>query len=282
VGGSAREYRLTSGGPPAQSAVNGSDQTDAVVAIVRETLGDAALAAYLHGSAVLGGLQPSSDLDVLVVSSRPLSADERRRLVDRLLDVSGRRARLGPARPVELTVVEASEVKPWRYPPRVDFQYGEWLRDEYERGVVPEPREDPGLAVFVSQAVAGNRTLFGPPVAELLEVVPPTDVRRAIVDGIPGLLDELETDTRNVILTLVRIWFTLGTGTIASKAEAAAWAIERLPRERRTALERARAMYLGDVPEADDPETAWGDLRASLRDDVDEILAAIELAGRTR
>src|SRR6266540_352922 len=35
----------------------------------------------------------------------------------------------GPARPVELTIVVQSEVRPRRYPPRRELWYGEWLCD---------------------------------------------------------------------------------------------------------------------------------------------------------
>ena len=87
------------------------------------------LGVYLHGSAVLGGLRPTSDLDILVVLKRRTSATERRALVERLLDLSGARARRGPARPVELSVVVQSDVRPWRYPPSQEFLYGEWLRE---------------------------------------------------------------------------------------------------------------------------------------------------------
>jgi predicted nucleotidyltransferase len=108
------------------------------------------LAAYLHGSAVLGGLRPTSDLDVLVVLDRRTTATERRTLVEGLLDVSGPRARNGPVRPVELSVVVEADVRPWRYPPRQEFLYGEWLRDMYELGGAPQPEPAPDLSILIT------------------------------------------------------------------------------------------------------------------------------------
>lgn len=84
-----------------------------------------------------GGLRPDSDPDVLVVSRRSLDQPERRALLDGLLDTSGQRARHGPGRPVELTVLVHTDVNPWRFPPQVEFQYGQWLRTEYEQGLDP-------------------------------------------------------------------------------------------------------------------------------------------------
>jgi streptomycin 3"-adenylyltransferase len=220
-----------------------TDQAAAVVAIVRDVLGKDVLGAYLHGSAVLGGLRPTSDCDVLVVVRRPTSAEERSAIVRGLFEISGERARRGPARPVELTVVVQSDVRPWRYPPRLDLQYGEWLRSEMEAGVIADPHPAPDLALLVTMVLAGGRALLGPPPTELLDPVPPDDLRRAAVAGVPGLLADLATDTRNVLLTLARIWVTLATGAIVPKDAAADWALQRLAADVRPALADARDSY---------------------------------------
>ena len=99
-------------------------QLNRVVTLVRDVLGVDAVGAYLFGSAVLGGLHPHSDLDVLVVSKRKTTREEKQRLVDHLLAFSGRSTPDGRWRRVELTIVVESHVKPWRFPPSFDFQYG--------------------------------------------------------------------------------------------------------------------------------------------------------------
>ena len=186
--------------------------------LVRSVLGEDAIGGYLHGSGVLGGLRPHSDLDVLVVARRCLTAAARRALGDGLLACSGGYPRRGSAWPVELTVVVQTDVRPWRYPPRCEFQYGEWLRGAFERGAPPPPGPSPDLAPLLTMVRFGNTALFGPPPAAVLEPVPPLDLRRALVAGVPDLLAELEGDTRNVVLTLARIWTTLATGAIPSKS----------------------------------------------------------------
>jgi streptomycin 3"-adenylyltransferase len=170
---------------------------------------------------------------------------------------------------VELTVVVQSEVRPWRYPPRAELQFGEWMRDELERGDPPGP--SPDLAPLLTMVLLADRPLLGPPPAEVLDTVPPDDLRRAIVEGIPGLRADLDTDTRNVLLTFARIWTTLETGEIRSKDAAAAWAIERLPPEHRPVLEHARAVYLDEAPPGwDEP------LRARVHPHADYVIARIE------
>ncbi len=229
-------------------------QLDRVLSLVRDALGANAVSGYLHGSGVLGGLRPTSDLDVLVVCSRPLTEEERRALVTGLMQISLPTAHphRGETRSVELTAVVQSQVRPWRYPPVCELQYGDWLRPEYERGAIPPPEPSPDLAVLITNALAGNAPLFGPPPAEVLDPVPPADLRRAMVAGVAHLMEDLEWDTRNVLLTLARIWVTLETGEIVPKDAAAAWAIPRLPHEHQPVLAHARAIYLDEVKGWDD------------------------------
>jgi predicted nucleotidyltransferase len=250
-------------------------QLESIVQLVSGVFGGDVLGAYLHGSAVLGGLRQTSDLDVLVVLAGPTTATQRRTLVEGLLDMSGARARHGPARPVELSVVVESDVRPWRYPPRQEFLYGEWLRDTYEVSGAPQPEPAPDLSILITMVLQGNGVLTGPPPAQLLDPVPHDDLLRGAVAGIPHLLSDLESDTRNVVLTLARIWTTLETGQIQSKDAAATWALERLPPEHQPVLARARAMYVDGVD-----EERWHDLPA-VRAHAAYVVQAIRQSPRS-
>jgi streptomycin 3"-adenylyltransferase len=245
------------------------------VAAVHDVLGSDLVGAYLYGSAILGGLRPRSDVDVLVVARRPTAHEEKRRLVDPLLAISGRDS-TEPARAVDLTILVESEIRPWRFPPAFDFQYGEWLRREFESGnVEPWPtRTRPDLASVITMVLLGNMPLLGPAPAEVFDPVPRDDLVRAIVGDIESLLGDLDFDTANVILTLARIWSTVATGAIRSKDAAADWALTRLAEEQRAVLARARAIYLGIE------EDRWDDLQPRLRTHADSVVTEIErLAG---
>ncbi|MDG5806041.1 aminoglycoside adenylyltransferase family protein [Streptomyces ossamyceticus] len=246
------------------------NQVREIVGLVGGVLGQDVIGTYLHGSSVLGGLRPASDVDVLVVSRRRMDERDRRTLLGGLLRISGDGNK---ARPAEVTVVVRSEVRPWRYPPTGDFLYGEWLRAAYEAGEVPRPEPMPDLALLVTMALAGDHPLTGPRPAQVLDPVPRADLVRASVAGIPGLLDDLRSDTRNVLLTFARIWSTLATGRITSKDAAADWALARLPPEHRAALEHARQLYLYRPYS----EENWSDaLRARVGPHVDHVLAEID------
>jgi len=246
-----------------------AEQANAVLGVVGEVLDRDVMGVYLSGSAVLGGLSATSDIDLLGVTSGQMSAVQRRELLDGLLEISGERARRGPARSVELTIVLQGDVRPWRYPPRQEFLYGEWLRDSYESGAVPEPELNPDLAVLIAIALRGNTALAGPPPAQVLDPPPLDDIVRGAVHGVPQLIGDLDTDTRNVLLTLARIWMTVATGQIVRKDAAADWALNRLPPEHRPVLAQAREVYLHGHE-----EERWGDPTAIHRF-ADYVIEAI-------
>jgi predicted nucleotidyltransferase len=239
---------------------------------VRGVLGDNLIGAYLHGSAVLGGLRPRSDIDLLVVTARRTTQGEKRSLVRFLLGLSR------SPRPIELDVVVASEIRPWRYPPRLDFHYSDWSRAEFEAGELEPWSEDSNrdLASLVRMVLAGKTALYGPPPAEVFDPVPRGDYVDALLKDFPEPLRDLDRDTRNVVLTLARIWSGIATDEVHSKDNAAAWALERLPVEHRPVLERARAIYLGEE------EEFWDDIRPQVADYAAYVVAEIERArGRT-
>lgn len=245
-------------------------QLDRTVQLLREVLGDNAVGAYLHGSAVLGGLRPHSDLDILAVCHRTTTRETRRQLVEGLLAISSGWPAAAPLRPIELTLVASVEIRPWRFPPSIELQFGEWYRKDLENGLEPWDRVYPDLAPLIAMALQGNHPLFGPPPADVFEPVPHADLVRAIADDLGILIPGLhEDETRFAVLTFARIWMTVTTGEFATKDEAAAWALSRLPPEHRPVLERARAIYLGHE------EDRWDDLRARLQPYADHLIAAI-------
>jgi predicted nucleotidyltransferase len=233
------------------------DQVAAVLALLDRVPGSL-IGFYLYGSSVDGGLRSDSDLDLFGVIDRRLDRDERRTLVDRLLPLSGRDTRPADWRPIDLTLVVRGEVVPWRYPPRFDFQFGEWLRPDFLAGdLEPWPAANPDVAVLIAMVLGRSETLVGPPPRDLLARVPRADLLRAMTDELESLLGDVDTDTRNVLLTLARMWMTASTGEVQSKDLAATWAAERLSEERRPLLLRARSGYLGEI------EDRWDDLAAA-------------------
>jgi predicted nucleotidyltransferase len=223
--------------------------------LLKCTFGSDFLALYLYGSATLGGLHRYSDIDLLAVLGRPATPEEKVLITNALFNISGLYLK-DIKRPVELTIVIKSDVNPWRYPPRFDYQFGEWLREKFQSGEMEpwKPKDMLDLTILITHVLVASRTLYGPAPDQLLAPVPYRDFITASTQVIDGLLADLESDTRNILLTLARIWSTFVTDLIRSKPAAAAWATGRLPEEFQSVMQWARAIYLGESPEG------WDDL----------------------
>ena len=231
-----------------QVAPHQTEQMQSALLILHRRLGDALLGVYLHGSAVSGGLQPQSDIDLLAVVQSELTESQRNGLLLDLLHLSGRYPAVpGGVRCLEVMVFRQAELNRGDYPARAEFVYGEWLRDAFEAGDTPMPARDPENSLVVAQAQQEAIPLFGPPKSELLTTVPTVHVQQAIRDSLPNLLDGLQGDERNVLLTLARMWHTASTGKFVTKDAAAEWAIPRLSGSDALALDHARRAYLGEV-----------------------------------
>lgn len=229
------------------------------------------LGVYLYGSAIIGGMQRYSDIDLFVVLNRSTTRDEKRELTSSLLKISGIYMK-GDTSPIELTIAVGSDINPWHYPPQFDFQYGEWLRDDFERNNIEpwQSKDMPDLAILVTQVTLSGKALLGPPPDKLLPKVPYSDFIKATNESLPDLMASLESDTRNVLLTLARIWLTLESDTIHSKSESVNWAVQRLPKELQQPLKRANHICLGEL------EEHWDDLYTLIRPSADHIFNMIQ------
>lgn len=214
--------------------------------MIEELLDSILVGVYLYGSAVMGGLRINSDVDILVITNHGLTEKTRSDLTNRLMLLSGKIGNINAIRPLEVTVINKNDIFPWHFPPKYEFMYGEWLREQFEKGEIPRPTYDPDLAILLAQAREKSITLYGVKAAEVLEPVPIKDILRAMKESLPGLIEDIKGDERNVILTLARMWFTASTGEISSKDQSAEWTIPQLPEYHAALLELARKAYLGE------------------------------------
>ncbi len=238
--------------------------------LLTKILGTDLLGVYLYGSYLVGEPQKYSDIDLLIVTNRATTLDKKRELVAHLLQISGIYMKdIKP--PIEMTLVEKTAINPWRYPPSFDFQYGEWLRQSFEMGDFKACTgyEMSDLAIIITQVLLKSHTLFGSNPEELLAHVPYTDFIKAMLDDLERLSADLGSDTRNVLLTLARIWNTLETSEIRSKPNAADWVTNRLPEIYQPVINRAKSIAGGLENEY------WDDIKALVKPCADFMLSRI-------
>lgn len=238
--------------------------------LLKNILGTNLASVYLYGSAVTGGLQKYSDIDLFVITNRITTSEEKAKLISGLLQISGLYMK-GPTLPVEMTLVEKNGVNPWHYPPYFDFQYGEWLRDSFEKGIIQPwtSHEMPDLAIIITQILLKSQTLWGLEPVHLLAPVPWQDFIKAMLSDLSRLGDDLLQDTRNVLLTYARIWSTLETHEIRSKPDAADWVIAYLPEKYKLVMKRAKSICTGIEYEY------WDDITALVKPCADFMVNEI-------
>ena len=223
-------------------------QLSQACAVLERHLTGTIIAIHLFGSAVDVGLRPLSDIDLLVTVSEAPTEATRHALLMELLTVSGPPGLEAHLRPLEVTVLAHSEVVPWRYPPRRELQFGEWLRKDLQAGFIESPTFDHDLAIILTKVRQHSVSLRGPSAMSVFDPVPGTDLVRSLRDTVAQWSEPKDWagDERNIVLTLARIWYTATTGQIASKDAAATWLLDRMQGPHRTLLSKARAAYLGD------------------------------------
>lgn len=220
-----------------------------VAAMATELFGERLCGVYLYGSAALGGLRPDSDIDILIIVDGGLDDTLRAELTKRLLKLSvpvaAARCEHGRLRPLEVTILDKNQLRPRRFPPRIEYLYGEWLRAEIEAGELPMPHASTDLVILLRQSERHSLRLYGRELSELADPIPDSDVKRAMRAELPKLAGYLHGDERNVLLTYCRMWYTLDAGEIVSKDEAASWVLAKLEPDLRRPIEVARLAYLG-------------------------------------
>lgn len=234
--------------------------------IIQKWLEKSLVAVYLHGSAATGKLRPRSDVDLIVILDKPMTPETRRCLTSELMEISGRYPSDPDGRhPLEVIVFLRSTLAEPLYPARCEFIYGEWLRHEFEAGKYSESACDPELTLVLAQSRLEAKPMIGPNAEKLLPAIPESDIRRAIRDVLPALIETLKGDERNVLLTLARMWRTLVIGDFVSKDVAADWATTWLTAKQADILVNAREAYLSGH------ELDWQNCQQELQNTVKSL-----------
>jgi streptomycin 3"-adenylyltransferase len=192
-----------------------------VTAVAERAFGGRLVAAYLHGSAVLGGYHPArSDVDVLLLVDR----DQPRAMLESLAFSLARDRLRGPACGLELDVLTTeAAARPCRPTP---FQLVMASGDDDHHatlGVDHGPYEDGVLHLAVARQA--GIALLGPAPARMIGPVP----RDALL---AQLRDELHWASAHAspayrALNAARAWMFAETGRLASKLDGASWALGR-------------------------------------------------------
>ena len=193
------------------------------VAVAADRVGGRLVAAYVHGSAALGGWIPGrSDIDILFVAADeadPASASQ----LEQTIRVAGRHC---PGRDLETSVVAASAARepgpPWRYLVHIVADPGGAIRVARPDAASPGDRD---LLMHYAVCRAAGVAVFGPPASEVIGPI----ARAAILEY---LADELDWGLANAsesyaVLNACRAEVYLTDGVIVSKLAGGRTALDR-------------------------------------------------------
>jgi len=147
-----------------------------IAEVIEELFGNHLIGIYIYGSAILGGLHINCDVDILVI----INQVTRNKLTKHLMLISGRIGCKNLNRPLEVTIINQDDIIPWQFPPKCEFMYGEWLKEQMEPGDIPQTCYDPDVAILLWQARSHSLSLKGPEAINVIEPIPMKDIQKAI------------------------------------------------------------------------------------------------------
>jgi len=183
-----------------------------VAAFFEQALGSAASGVFVHGSAALGGWTGSSDLDMLITSE----------VLDRDWLVIGRRllSELATGPSVELTVVSAAAAArpgpPWPFLLHVNQSAG--------RVVTDGGRGDPDLVMHYLVTRDSGLAFTAQPVDTAIGAVQRAQVLTCLQDELTWAMEQ--ADQRYAVLNACRALAYSRDGSVLSKIDGGAWALE--------------------------------------------------------
>lgn len=196
---------------------------------------------YLHGSLAMGGFNPKrSDIDILVVTGKPLDIDGKRELAMLLLQYSS------SPYPIEISFLTTSQLKHWQHPCPYDFHYSETWRVQYEKALLngmnrvftDDQQTDIDLAAHITILNSHGICIEGKPINEVFPIVPKKDYISSILADYEDCLKNIEENPIYCALNLIRVYLYLKEGHISSKQEAGIWAIKTFPLELKWIIEK--------------------------------------------
>lgn len=213
---------------------------------IKEMIHNDMIGFYVHGSLAMGGFNPNkSDIDILVVTNKPMSIETKRELAQLFLSSSNHPF------PLEISFLTKEQLENWEHPCPFDFHYSEFWRERYEEDLVKgthkylneEIKTDADLAAHITIMNHRGICIEGRAIDEVFPVVSRLHYISSIMGDFQECLDNIEEDPVYCTLNMLRIFYYLKDGIIVSKQEAANLGIVSLPEEISVTVQKVLNLY---------------------------------------
>ncbi len=218
-----------------------------------DVLGDLLTGLYVHGSLATGAYhRDRSDLNLIAVVTRKLSASQRAAVARTLVALSDARPMLGD---IEVSVVQERYAREFEHPVPYEVHYGSAVHETIRHSRVNFEHDESSVDLAVQFVETRDRgvTLVGPPPASLFGAVPWHAYINALESDFNRSRPLAMEKPVYVILNACRILHgTTGkTLSVLNKDEAAVWALQNVPRMYHSVINDALQIYRG-TKSADD------------------------------
>ncbi|WP_032121220.1 aminoglycoside adenylyltransferase domain-containing protein [Clostridium amazonitimonense] len=222
--------------------VYAKDILDEIVSCYHDILQDNLIGIYVHGSLAMNCFNPDiSDIDFLMVVKENIDFKEKRELIEVLLKLSQN----APQKGFEMSILLEEDVKHFKYPTPFILHFSNDHKERYQRdcSYICENGEDTDLAAHITITISRGICLFGKPIKDTFESVPPKYYIESIVKDIVDAKEEITNSPTYFILNLCRVLYYLREGAICSKKEGGEWAYSHVPTQYGEVIKEALLAY---------------------------------------
>ena len=145
-------------------------------------LGKNLIGIYIHGSLAMGSFNiNSSDVDFLVIIKKPLTLEEKKRLIDLTLKLTTK----VPAGGLDYSILTLAQVKNFQYPTPYELHFGKDWKEKYIQNKVDFKKQKYDYDLTAHFVITKNRgyALVGEPIDKIFPDIP----RKYYIDSIAGL-----------------------------------------------------------------------------------------------
>lgn len=218
-----------------------------VAAAAGEVLSEKLRGLYVHGSLATGSFhRERSDIDLIAVSSTKLTPDRREAVARALVNLSDARPMKGD---IEVNVITERYARAFEHPLPYEVHYSSRYHEDIRHGRIDfeADRTNVDLAANLMEARERGVTLVGPPPRDMFGPVPWHAYINALEADFNWARPFITEMPVYAVLSACRILYGTTTRSLAvlNKDEAAAWALETVPRMYHSIVNDALQLYRG-------------------------------------
>lgn len=199
---------------------------------------------YLHGSLAMGCFhEKKSDVDLIVVVHNPLSMEEKRAYIEKILLINED----APAKGIEMSVVLKRDMLAFHHPAPYEMHFSNAHLEAYKTDCGSTLARlygtDRDLAAHVTIINHYGKTLCGEEIEKVFSKVAHEDYLDALMYDLENAEEDILENPMYVTFSLLRVLAYVKDKKVLSKQDGASWALMNVNREYHPMIRNAISAY---------------------------------------